>query len=245
LVGSREEIQAFLGFRHVTGIKPWDADEKAFFIAKMIDEQNMSYQEVMRMIGSTTPAVRRHYIAYRVLLQIEDSVEDYDRERAEESFTILYMTLETAGAKKYLKMDVDLDPKENKNPVPQTHVPELTNLALWLYGDSQSAPIITNTGQVPRFGKALESDDAIAYLKETRNPSLEFAFQLAGGEEEEIIRYIRQAANNVEYALSHVHFYRDSPKLQSQVERLGRDVLELVSRFPQIQRLLLEDITEC
>ncbi|PJF20517.1 MAG: hypothetical protein CUN56_15770, partial [Phototrophicales bacterium] len=63
LVNSREKIQAFLGFRHVTGIKQWDADEKAYFIAKLIDEQEMTYTQVMRQIGSKTPAVRRHYIA--------------------------------------------------------------------------------------------------------------------------------------------------------------------------------------
>ena len=87
----------------------------------------------------------------------------------------------------------------------------------------------------------MESNEARAYLKRTRNPSLEFAFKLAGGEEEEIIEYIRQAANNIEYALSHIHFYKESPNLQNQVERLGKDALELISRFPRIYNQLLEE----
>ncbi len=242
LVESREEIQSFLGFRHVTGIKEWDADEKAFFIAKLIDEQNMTYRQVMRKIGSTTPAVRRHYIAYRVLLQIEENVEDYDEVRAEESFAILYMALDTVGAQTFLQIDIKADPQTVKHPVPQTHLQNLAEFARWLYGNSKSELIIKNTGQVGKFGKALADDEAIAYLKRTRNPVLDFAYQLAGGEEDEIIEYIRDAATNVEYALSLIHLYKDSPTLQLQVERLGKGTMELLSRFPEIQHLLLETV---
>lgn len=241
LVESRDEIQSFLGFRHVTGIKQWDADEKAFFIAKLIDTQNMSYRQVMQQIGSTTSAVRRHYIAYRVLLQIEENVEEYDRERADESFAVLYMSLDTVGAKKFLQIDIEADPNVAKNPVPESHIQNLAEFARWLYGTATLDPIITDTRQVSKFGKALESADAVQYLRQTQKPTLEFAYQLAGGEEEEIIRYIQQAANNIEYALSHVHFYKDSLSVQKQVERVVVDALELANRFPDIEKRLLGD----
>lgn len=58
LVESRKDVEAFLGFRHVTGIKEWHPAEKAEYISRMIDE-GMSYREVMRKIGSQTPAVRQ------------------------------------------------------------------------------------------------------------------------------------------------------------------------------------------
>ena len=242
LVKQREELQAFLGFQHVTGIKQWDADAKAYFVAKMIDEQGMTYKQVMRMIGSTTPAVRRNYIAYRVLLQIENNVEDYDRERAEESFSILYMILETVGAKKFLQIDIEADPHIVKNPVPETHIQNLGDFAHWLYGSSESDPIITNSRQISKFAKVLGSSEAVDYLERTSNPDLEFAFQLAGGAEEEIVRYIQRAADNVERALSRVHFYKDSPNLQNQIQRLGIDTLALTNRFPEIRKRLLEEI---
>lgn len=70
-VDSREEVQAFLGFRHVTGIKQWAANEKADFIIKLIDDSGYTYQQVARKIGSNIPTVRKNYIAYKTLLQIE------------------------------------------------------------------------------------------------------------------------------------------------------------------------------
>lgn len=242
LMESREAIQSFLGFRHVTGIKQWNADEKAYFIAKLIDEENMTYKQVMRKIGSNTPAVRRHYIAYRVLLQIEDNVEDYDKERADESFAILYMTLDTVGARTFLQIDIEADPRIVKNPVPQSHLKNLADFARWLYGSSKSRPIITDTREVSKLGRALESDEAIDYLRRTPRPNLEFAYQISGGDEEETIRYIKEAADSVEQALSQVHFYRDSLILQQQVRRLGLDVLELLDRFPKIRERLLEEV---
>ena len=42
---ARKEISAYLGFRHVSGIKEWDPPEKAAFIAKMIDEQGLELPE--------------------------------------------------------------------------------------------------------------------------------------------------------------------------------------------------------
>ena len=85
---SRRDVQAYIGFRHVTGIKEWDPPEKAAFIAHLIDDEGLSYSDVMRRIGSKTPTVRQHYIAYRLLVQMENEVADVSIERVEERFSL-------------------------------------------------------------------------------------------------------------------------------------------------------------
>ena len=102
--------QAFLGFRHVTGIKQWAANEKADFIIEMIDNSGYTYQQVARKIGSNIPAVRRSYIAHKTLLQIEEDVESFEVKRAKNRFAILYMTLSTIGAQQYLQIDPESPP---------------------------------------------------------------------------------------------------------------------------------------
>ncbi len=240
LVDSREDVQAFLGFRHVTGIKQWDADEKAAFIAKLIDEQGLSYEQVMRKIGSKTPAVRRHYIAYRTLLQIEDSVEGFDPNWAAKRFAILYMSVDTEGAKEYLQIDMMASPELAVKPVPEDRLDNLASFARWLFGTDELLPLVTDTRQVSAFGKILESEEAVQYLESRSNPRFEVAFQIAGGDEAEIIRYLQEAADNIELALSRVHLYKDSVDLQKTVRRLGADALQLLSIFPDIERSLLE-----
>ena len=46
-IDSSQEVESFLGFRHVTGIKQWPSEQKARYITKLIDERGMNYEEVM------------------------------------------------------------------------------------------------------------------------------------------------------------------------------------------------------
>ena len=239
IADSRLDVQAFLGFRHVTGIKQWDADEKAGFIARLIDEGGMDYQQVARKIGSKAPTVRKHYIAYRVLLQAEDTVEDFDSEKADKRFAILYMSLGTSGAQTYLQVDLNADPQLANRPVPQEHQDNLAHFCRWLFGTEDVPRIVTDTRQVSDFGRILESREAIEYLEESKNPKFEVAFRISGGDEAETVRYVMEAASNVELALMRAHAFKGSLELQKAVQRLGQDTLQLLDVFPAIRDSLL------
>lgn len=234
IVDSREDVLSFLGFRHVTGIKQWDADEKAGFIARLIDEQGMTYEEVMRRIGSKTPTVRNLYIAYRLLLQIEARIEKFDPKWAENRFAVLYMSISTEGVKDYLQIDVMAEPEFVRVPVSDERLQHLANFSRWLFGTDDLSPLVTDTRDVSKFGRILESREAVEYLENRDNPRFQVALQIAGGDEPEIARYLREAADNVELSLSRVHFYRDSEEIKAEVERLGSDVFQLLKIFPDI-----------
>ncbi len=237
-VDSREDVEAFLGFRHVTGIKEWNPAEKAQFIAKLIDQRGMSYQEVMRKIGSKTDTVRRNYISYRLLLEIENSVENIPQENFEERFSVMYLSLRTDGVQKYLHIDIQADPERAKTPVPKKHLKALANFALWLFGDDKRPPIFTDSRQVEEFGRILESRKAVEYLERAERPSFDAALSMAGSDEPEILRLIERAADNIELALSQVHFHTDSKKVQIAVERLAKDSNRLLQIFPEIKKHL-------
>lgn len=237
---TRKDIEAFLGFRHVTGIKEWHPAEKAEYIAKLIEESGLSYEEVMRKIGSKTAAVRQHYISYRLLLQMQDQ-EDISIEQVEDKFSVLYLSLRTEGVRKYLDIDIKAEPATAKQPVPPNHLKELANFALWLFGDKTRPPLFTDSRSVDKFGKILESSEAVAYLERTDRPNFEIAFRTAGGDEPELVNLIERAADNVELALTRVHRHKDSEKLQLAVDRLGADALQLLRVFPQIREKLKKD----
>jgi len=241
---SRQDVQAFLGFRHVTGIKQWNADEKAGFIARLVDENHMTYREVARKIGSKAPTVRKHYIAYRLLLQMEDDVESFDTERAEKRFAVLYMSIEKQGVQQYLHIDFQGDPTINKRPVPQAHLANLAHFVRWVFGTSDADCIIRDTRQVGDFGTILQSSDAVAYLESEKEPNFEVALRISGGDEEQIIRYVMEASNRVELALMRAHVFKNSAGLRKEVKRLGGDVHQLLSIFPDILKDLPKGDTE-
>ena len=230
-IDSRQDVEAFLGFRHVTGIKEWRPPEKAAYIARLIDDRNMDYRNVMRKIGSKTPTVRQHYISYRLLLQIEDSVE-FPVQYVEERFSVMYLSLRTLGVQTYLQIDIQAGPERARSPVPAERLKELANFALWLFGDEKRPPLFTDSRRVDDFGRILESDEAVEYLKRTDRPMFEVALRTARGDEPEVIRLVERAADNIELALTRAHQYVESKKLQAAVNRFSADAKQLLSLFP-------------
>ncbi|WP_309707458.1 hypothetical protein [Armatimonas sp.] len=239
LADSRSEIQAYLGFRHVSGIKEWAPAEKAEFIAKLIDEEGLTYTQVMRKIGSHTETVRRNYISYRILLQMESTDEQISISSVENKFSVLFLSLRTSGVQSYLSIDIEAEPDKARVPVPKDKIEHLIRFAEWLFGTEKKPPLISDSRYVDQFGRALESIDAVAYLETSERPILETAFRIAGGDQEETISLVEGAAYSIRQALGTVHHYTDDTRLQKAIQRLGKDVLQVLKSFPEIRSELL------
>lgn len=238
--GSRKEIEAFIGFRHVTGIKEWKPAEKAEYIARLIEDNGMDYVDVMRQIGNKTPVVQQHYISYRLLLQMEDN-ENISIEHVVEKFSVLYLSLRTAGVRDYLRIDIKAEPETAKHPVPKDRLDQLASFALWLFGDEKRAPLFTDSRLVDKFGQILESQEAIAYLERSESPKFDVAYRTAGGDEPELVKLIQTAADNIELALRNAHRYKKSEEVLIAVERFGADALQLLNVFPKLRDSLMKD----
>ena len=234
-VDSKKDVEAFLGFRHVTGIKEWRPAEKAEYIAHLIEERGMSYEEVTGKIGSRVPVVRQNYISYRLLLQMEDE-ENISTENVEEKFSVLYLSLRTVGVQKYLDIDIKGSPRQVLRPVPKSKLKALANFVLWLFGDGKKRPIVRESRQVDSFGKILASKKALDYLERSDSPNFETAHRLAGGDELELIRLIEKASDNIEASLSRAHLYAESKQLREAIHRLGLDTGQILKLFPEIQK---------
>jgi ParB-like chromosome segregation protein Spo0J len=243
LVGDRKTVSAYLGFRHVTGIKEWNPAEKAQYISKLIDENHFTYDEVRRKIGSKTPTVRQNYIAYKLLRQMEQQ-EGIAIEKVEEKFSVLYLSLRTHGAKQYLHIDIEATPDKAATPVPKEHTDNLVKFALWLFGDEKRPPLFTDSRYVDQFGKILESEEAVEYLERTDDPRWEVAYRKAGVGEQELIDFVEGASDNIQQALSEVHLFKKSEKVRKAIGRLGKDSAALLAYFPDIRNDILKEMQE-
>ena len=218
---NRQEVNAFLGFRHVTGIKEWAPPEKAQFIAKLVDEGGLSYREVMRKIGSTTPVVERNYVAYCILMQME-SVEDLSLEEVEDRFSVLFLSLRSSKVQSFLGVEskFGIDPAGVRPPISKDKVAHLKEYSRWLFGDAETPPVVKDSRDVDRFATVLASEEGLNYLRTVRSPSLEKAFALAGGDQEELYQLISTAAYSLQEALSLIHLYKNDGRLIEIAKRL-------------------------
>jgi hypothetical protein len=241
---TRKDVLAYLGFRHVTGIKEWNPAEKAEFIAKLIEEEGLTYEQVRKRIGSKTPAVRQNYISYRVLLQMENQAEDVDVGKVEERFSVLYLSLRTKGVQTYLDIDIEADPESAEKPVPKSKLDQLTNFAKWLFGTGDQDPLIADSRQVDNFGRILESPSAVDYLERNDSPSFAVARRLAGVAESEVADHVERAADELGEALKAAHQHKSSKRLQNAVRRVGLDALQLLEIFPTVKKEVFKQAEE-
>lgn len=238
MADSRESVEAYLGFRHVTGIEEWKPSEKAEFISKMV-ERGMSYEEVRRKIGARLDTVRRNYISYRLLLQIEDSA-DVPTDNFEKRFSVMFLSLRSAGVQRFLQIDIEAPPDKARRPVPSKHLKALADFARWMFGDEKSPPLFSDSREADQFGRVLESPDAVNYLRASTNPSFEVAVRLAGGDEPEVIEQVEKASECLELALSTAHHHKRSAKLKKASERLGRNARRLLDLFPELRKYICD-----
>ena len=182
--------------------------------------------------------MRQNYISYNLLLQMEDQSEDISIKNVENKFSVLYLSLRTVGAQKYLRIDIEADPRAARRPVPRSRLRHLANFALWLFGDKTHDEIITDSRDVDRFGAVLESPKAVEYLERTDNPTFEAAFRIAGGDEAETARRLERAADEIEEALRTVHHHKKSKRVAGAVNRLTRDMTQLLVLFPTAKEAL-------
>jgi hypothetical protein len=237
----RKSVTAFLGFRHVTGIKEWNPAEKAQFIAHLIEDEGLTYEQVRRRIGSKTPTVRQNYISYKLLLQLENQSEEVDMLKVEERFSVLYLSLRTRGVQQYLDIEIEADPETAKTPVPPERMKQLVNFARWLFGAGKQDAVVEDSRQVDDFGRILESESAVEYLERNESPSFAVARRIAGVAESEVAGHVERAADEAEEALKAAHQHKTSKRLQHAVKRLGGDAIQLLEVFPAIKKELLPE----
>lgn len=230
-VSDRSDVDAFLGFRHVTGIKQWEPHEKAAFIAKLVDG-GASYVDVMRRIGSKTTTVRRNYIALKLFRQLEE-LEGVATERIRDKFSVLFLSLRSSGAQEYLGIDIDADPEKAAEPLKSKFQRKAINFARWLFGDDKHEPLFTDSRHADRFGLILASKEATAYLERTENPRFEVALRLSGGDHLEVVRLIERAADEIEEVLSVAQHHTKNADVIAATARLFTDVDALARYFPR------------
>lgn len=240
-INSRQEVESFLGFHHqATSIKKWFVEQKAEYIASLIDQQDMSYKEVARTIGTSISNVQYCYISHQLFLQMENCLKDFSVKKAKWRFTTMFFSLQTLGVQKYLGLDPFADPSDARIPIPENRLEVLENFARWLFGNQQHPSLLIGPQSPADFGRLLENPQAVQYLENNKRARFDVAWQLAYGDEE-IIQLIDEARNNIAISLMHVHHYEDSPAIQSAAERLAINTKELLNQFPTICPEFLED----
>src|SRR5439155_8518065 len=130
---TRRELWQFLGFRHINGVKPWDAYSKANYVAEVHENYKIPLEEIAQRIGDRHATVKRLYRGLTILRQAEQQgYSKEDRVRNRFYFSHLYTALDQPEFQKFLSITPEKSLR--KDPVPSNKRRELKELMVWLYG---------------------------------------------------------------------------------------------------------------
>ncbi|MEV7932575.1 hypothetical protein [Curtobacterium sp. NPDC089185] len=170
---SREEVAPILGYRHVTGIAPWEPYQQARYVASLIDSptSELSFGEVADLIGRSGSEVRSFYRNYSIYEQAVNDFELPEADRITDEFGVWNKAMTASGIREYLQAPTPRETEEGTYPLPATAAGRLANVVTWIFGppandeDSSHRRLIKDSRQISRLGKVLADENGAASLE--------------------------------------------------------------------------------
>jgi hypothetical protein len=238
MYGSRTQadVLAYIGYRHVNGVMSWDAEEKAAYIAQLVENPDVkwSYQDIAQKLGSKTAYIEKLYVAHRLVEQaLESELPGAKQMRA--SFGVLTRALQSPGITGFLRVTFPKNPKESHTPA-KGEKRDLEDFVRWTFGTEDERPVLEDSRDLTRWGQILGSADAVRYLRSTKDPRFDRAYSKSGGLKEGLVDSLMAAADRLEEAVPLVRQHRNDEQIQRAVERCTDYMVQVLSHFSDIAR---------
>ena len=157
---SREEIIDYLGYRHITGVEPWDALSKARYLKVLYDRLGGDmrpldkYRALARQIGSQSSYVRQILIGGLLVEEIEKESYFNIRDLNDQTFEFgsFYTAIVKPNIGKYIGIDLD-----SENPLKDINKEHLCDLVKWMFEkNSENQTRIGESRNLARLNKILD-----------------------------------------------------------------------------------------
>lgn len=225
----RSALDDYLGFRHITGPRPWRPEAKGRFIARLLGSGE-GIDKTARRIGSNRRTVRRYAEAYAVFTQAADL--GIDIEAVEAGFGVFYNALSSAGVRDFLglgrQLEIDALPVD---PVPKQHAQALTDLIALLFGDEDKklAAVIRESRDLGKLSEVLLDSAARSNL--LRDRDLDRAWRTAGGGKADLIGLLRDLYLRLAEVNGQALEYSDDDEIRDEVRRVQLIVTDMAKRY--------------
>ena len=226
---TRDALDDYLGFRHITGPTPWRPEAKARFIAKLLAE-DVEVGEVAKHIGTNHRTVRRYAEAHAIYTQaIEAGIPMDD---VEAGFGVFYNALDRPGIRDYLELGRQVDIVTLPDaPVPARAMGNLRELIGLLYGDSERElkKVISESRELRKLDKVLANERARTNL--LRDKDLDRAWRVSGGGREDLLALLTDLHSRLAEVNGQAPEYSEDDDVRGEVRRIHVLVSDMAERY--------------
>jgi len=224
---SRRAVAPIIGYRHISGIEPWDPLAKARFVASLIDaaDEPIGFAEVASIVGETVGDVRALYRNARI---IEQARSDFgiDTTNAENEFGVFTRAMNSPALRAFIGAPAPSEVEIGGWPLPEPKAAATAELITWVFGDSNaSGKVISESRDITTLGRVLASSDGIDVLRDTGN--LEVADEAAGGPLARLLARLTQARNALRAAATDIDRFREETTVRNLLDECAEAVAAL------------------
>lgn len=166
VVDREEDVDALLGFRHISGIDPWSPYQQAQFIHKLVEQRQLPLNEVAELVGRPLTEVRSMYRDFDILRYASEN--GLDSQRATKSFGVFTLAMGRPILRSHIGAEDPRNVDPGFEPIPEQKLPALEELMGFLFGTHTEAKVITDSRQV-RDLVAIFEDQTGTGLRELRS----------------------------------------------------------------------------
>lgn len=214
---SELELDAYLGYKHVTATREWPPEAKARFVNSKVggDFSTQNLTSFARRLGTTLPTLRRWLIAFLTLEQAKvagkfDPKEAYTKRY----FGTFYTLLGSEQVQTFLGLKSD---PITVTPVPVDHLDELQEFIGWSIGTKNIPPVV-NSRKQQKLNAVLSSPKALQYFRHRRD--LDSALLYTEYNAKEISVKLLNAAYGIEECLPKLFDVRAEAAVVAAIETL-------------------------
>ncbi|MDX9910299.1 MAG: ParB N-terminal domain-containing protein [Phycisphaerales bacterium] len=210
---NRQQVLPYLGFRHITGVKEWDAASKAKYIHQLKNETQYTLEDIAKMIGDTYNMTERLYLGWNLLKQAEDSLGIDTNDFYKFPFSYMYDAVRMPEIRAFLGVDA------GKYVAPKSHSAQLKELIEWLFGSKphEKRPVVDRKDQLKKLAAIVSDKKATTAIRQ--GVSIDDAFQETIGEENLLIEWLTRASRELDRSKGVIHRHHESVDVKELVDR--------------------------
>ena len=221
----RKSVAPIIGYRHISGIEPWEPYPQARFVASLVDKENLEFEDVANLVGERASDVAAKYRNFAVVTQAENDF-GIDTSRVTKLFGVFARTMTSLPLRTYIRAPAPVEVKPGHKPLPADSGPRTQELFSWIFGDSDDSAVIGESRDITKLGQVVSSEVGLKILRETRD--LDASYIATGGLRDRLLRRLENAHNNLEAAQEDLDDYRDDEEVQTVLSRCQESLQRLV-----------------
>jgi hypothetical protein len=165
IVENRLSVAPIIGYRHISGILPWEPFAKARFIAALVEDEDLEFQEVGEYVGEKKGSVASAYRNFAILRQAKIHGE-LDTSHVENYFGVFTAAMSRVPVRGFIGAPAPGEVRPRAEPIPDDKIGELGELLEWLAGDKA---VITDSRQLDDLGEIISDPVGLRALRDTRS----------------------------------------------------------------------------